>query len=292
MNHFISCKLDWLSVVDWDNVACRLYLASQDKVWIPRIGGNGYDQCWSEESTGVLKFTSTDRVDMGTLYTASGKPLQKLADVHGQAHTWLGAVISGLAGLRASRCDLALDIFDGGESAYDFARQLDAGAVKSTFRKWYVYKGSQGTPGITTYGGGKASLRRLRYYDKNAESGGQFPVSRIELQLRGRHASHVWDVCSALTSYPEFASFVLGSIAGCFTDAGIPKLNQIFAGQVGYSLPEKVVDSLEKWEWLVRQVLPTFVQDFADTGQHLLLRNFVRAIEDRTGHPLENPLTK
>lgn len=293
-NELVTYQLDWLSAVDREGRQDVLTLPSNQKLWLPRHGSNGYDVGWTEESTSIQRFTSTSRPDMGTFYNISAQALERLKVVFNVGHRHFAAVEAGLDYCTATRIDLAVDIFDGGIAAHQFAENLENGLVATSARRKVVTKGVGKHGGVTSYLGSGQSPRMIRVYDKMTESKGLIPSTRVELQARGKYAAALWLKLSTYVSNLVFNTACTDAIRGLITFSGVELIDKMLENSLAHELPEDVPGDWTKWQWLIRQVLPTFVEDFAMTGEHELFKRFARALQQRTtgseSDPTSTPL--
>jgi hypothetical protein len=116
---------------------------------------------------------------------------------------------------KATRLDIKIDDFDksipkelilaavevGNYARFDYFDPREP-RVKGVSKGWCYYFGSP------------QSDKRLRYYDKSAESGGEIDSYRMELQLRGRHSDYVFSQFASIwsDSFSEIATQYLGGV--------------------------------------------------------------------------------
>jgi hypothetical protein len=86
-----------------------------------------------------------------------------------------------------SRMDIAIDIKFGSLDIPKLWEELESGHCETKVDQWIFVKGKKGQ-GETIYIGAPKAKKRLRIYDKKAESGAKHEWTRIELQYRHKIA--------------------------------------------------------------------------------------------------------
>jgi len=123
--------------------------------------------------------------------------------------------------------------------------------------------------GCTVYIGSRTSPKYLRIYDKNAESKGKNPATRIEFELKAEVAREVSTMLSVFNGYLS-ASPIFTGLLGEFHDwENYPDIEAIRYGEVSTIRPVVRDRLLSRKEWLLKQVLPTFIKDPHGEGGEL-----------------------
>lgn len=256
-----SATIDWFNGSATSASSHPFPSRNYEYSFLPRKGWQGYDVGEVETKTEIKRFSSSLRKDMGFAILAEGSALERLA-YHHESHSVVKAMFdTGFREYRASRIDLAFDLHDGGEIAQRVYELASQGKVVSKARKQHGRKDFDGGDGVTTYFGSRESTRFFRVYDKKAESGGREPVSRFEMQCNGKFAAQAW---KSLKS-PEDSAVLgcaLAAINGFVVDWGDTQINRYLQQPVEI-VPENVERiANDKWDWIVKQVLPTLQRDF------------------------------
>jgi hypothetical protein len=93
-----------------------------------------------------------------------------------------------------TRFDWAIDDYERKLSLSDIRNSISEGGVSGARKYKYVESGDIGkdSDGTTIYLGSPRSDKMIRFYDKNAESGGELNCIRYELQARNSLANHYY----------------------------------------------------------------------------------------------------
>jgi hypothetical protein len=261
----VNAFLDWLSVSYTMGSAANVGVPGGGHRWVPARGRWGYDVAHEDELTGMIRMSSSTRLDMGSSYVLSGSALAALASVMMYDDRIDACVHAGLDGGRASRVDLAVDISDGGEYARRVPALMTDGRLSHTVKSVRFIHGIEKGDGCTTYLGSRKTSKFLRIYDKNSESRGEVPTTRIEVQLGDHYAAQMWRTLTA--SDQRVRGGVIRSVlSGFVKDWADEKVNAIISGRevIQWGRPMEGADGTR--EWLATQVAPTFVREYRRMG--------------------------
>ena len=126
-----------------------------------------------------------------------------------------------------------------------------------------------GNVGQTYYFGSPQSDKRLRFYDKSVESGGELDCYRWEAQFRGKHAHEAF---LGFVSSGCDSLYLSGLVTGCVSfvdrDSGdrLSRLDMLpwwsdFVDKVGgfikFSIPQMKSTIQKKKDWITKQVSAT-----------------------------------
>lgn len=179
-NTTITTKIDWLSVT----VPVAKYPSDWSALKTPlKKGMLGYDT-GVKYRDGRVELCSSTRADMGTHVIFSGSCLDTMCEEYKiNSFDILAAMKLG----KASRIDLAIDVKSGCIDIRALEQMFEDGAtITSAIKKLYMTAGQN--KGETLYIGSEKGDRRLRIYDKMAETKTTEEWTRLELQTRHRLA--------------------------------------------------------------------------------------------------------
>jgi hypothetical protein len=157
---------------------------------------------------------------------------------------------------RCTRIDVALDILDGCLDFDQLALELKHGYANTRAVEMQRFRDLAGS-GDTIYVGSAASKKRLRIYDKAAETRHEGVLwTRVELQSRHKYAQATVKKITA----DGFSAAVIPALISGFCD--FPS-NEEWK-QVFYALPVKVTvprqQSDNVLDWLIRQAAPALAR--------------------------------
>lgn len=176
----ITTKIDWLSVT----VNSPLYPGkwSTEKTQLQK-GMLGYDT-GIKYRDGRVELCSSTRPDMGTHIIFSGKCLDLMCE---QYKITSFDILHAMRSSKTSRIDIAIDVKNGCIDIRALEQMFEDGAtVTNALAKLYMTAGKG--KGETLYIGSEKGNRRLRIYDKQAETQTDKEWTRLELQIRHRMA--------------------------------------------------------------------------------------------------------
>lgn len=179
-NTTITTKIDWLSVT----VAKPSYPSEWSTEKTPlKKGMLGYDT-GIKYRDGRVELCSSTRADMGTHIIFSGSCLDTMCE---QYKITSFDILHAMKSSKTSRIDLAIDVKNGCIDIRALEQMFEDGAtVTNAIAKLYMTAGKD--KGETLYIGSEKGNRRLRIYDKMAETKADKAWTRLELQIRHRMA--------------------------------------------------------------------------------------------------------
>lgn len=171
------------------------YNLTRDKsVWRTAKPLFGYTSAYQ---SGYGTLVMYGKQEMGVHVQYSGQALYML-DINGvEADDIIRNAVS--LGARATRADIALDIYNGVSGADSFTNAVKLGKAITSSKTWKNLENEAG--GKTCYIGARSSERMVRVYDKKAERASQFiEVSsdswiRVEAELKGDRAKDFMNAC-------------------------------------------------------------------------------------------------
>lgn len=195
----VSAKLDWLTLTvnderheKYKNVEIPDFMSALDAArwYLSDIGckrliletapaGRGYHYGFSVVGSDIRISLSRDMRKQGAMIVLSASALEGLSD----ARLWLANAFD--LGWRASRVDVAFDVYDSGVSAGQVASEYAAASENLPRRKTTVISSPKGD---TFYVGSRMSPRMLRVYDKGRQQRTSLDWLRLELEIKGRSA--------------------------------------------------------------------------------------------------------
>lgn len=152
---------------------------------------------------------------------------------------------------RITRCDLKIDLIDGGVSPNQFRKEYEAQYGDDTPRQFSFVKSRNGD---TVYLGSRSSERMMRVYDKAAEQGVRADWLRVEMEFKEGEAHRAFETYlnNPLAVAAEFADFIKGDCNGVYLHLRRIARNAVSERQI----TPKTVGDTEKW--LSGQVLASF----------------------------------
>lgn len=274
-----TTKIDWFTGVSRYAKTHPLPLDSNMGIFVQCSGWAGYDVGQRELDTGIKRYASTTRPDMGFGVVLSATALSNITKLGKEGNMLAEMWRWGLREYRASRLDLAVDLYDGGELANKVARAARRKVIKTQARQTSVIEGITGKGGVTTYLGSRGSTRFMRIYDKNAESRGAVPTSRFELQANKEYAAELWRSIST-PDQTILNSVAYAAINGLVSDWGDESVNAEMQFILSSKPPERLPANDDSWDWISKQVLPTILKDFysKDDKEHTILQKLIDAV--------------
>jgi len=275
-----STKIDWFTGVRHFAQAHPFPLDAAGFTFVQCSGWSGYDVGSRELDTDIKRYTSTTRADMGFALLASASALGKLQSMYPTLHMLETLWNTGFREYSATRLDLAVDLFDGGELAHKVARSARRQVIRSKARQVSVIEKVTGGDGITTYLGSRGSTRFIRVYDKNAESDGKVPTSRFEIQCNKAFAAQCWRDIKSPTQ-ANLNTVTYAAINGLVSDWGDESVNKELQFILSAVPPPQAPPPDDAWLWLSKSVLPTLQRDFylQDDKRRTLIARLLEAIE-------------
>jgi hypothetical protein len=215
--------------------------------------------------SGFKHYFSPHRTDSDAILLATGETLSNIRREND--NDYASKVVAQIARVsdHFSRIDLSVDIFDRGRLAWNMFDNMKMGSKMFGRRGVRLVCGGDMKDGCTTYVGSRTSPKFLRIYDKNAETGGKIPATRIEFELKQDAAIAVSERLKTESGWLNVTG-LFNHLLLQFADwEDYPVVEQLTLGEVvTMTIPERE-SMLSKKEWLSKQVMPTFVKEW-DTG--------------------------
>ena len=206
-----SC-VDWLSVTRESNQYPENY--PKDKKELKR-GMQGYDTA-VQFIDGRVELCSSSRRDMGVHTILSGKTIKRLCEL-AQINSF--DIVDSIGRSGCSRIDLAVDIKHGNLDIGKLWQMLESDLVDTSKANWLYLRGAKGN-GETLYIGSPKSEKRLRVYDKKAESGADHEWTRVEMQYRRKSAKSAVQTLLMTAPYHECVPGMVNSYINFENDRG------------------------------------------------------------------------
>lgn len=213
------------------------------------------------------------RPEMGTHVSFTGRSLRSLSEGGIDALDMLRWSLK--EGGKATRIDLAIDVFDEVIDIVALAGTKRIKAEPGSARKWKFYKGDDG--GCTAYIGSRKSDKFLRIYDKAIESGKiDRPWTRFELEIKGDAAKVVAAEFAALRE-GEHAAYIKGVMRAMFNpdDAFYQRL--MSAPSVKVKTDKDTDDNT--LEWLMNSVSKTLAKTILRRSDVDVWQEFVQMVQ-------------
>lgn len=182
----ITAGIDWVQVTQsQDNWP---YPHAWPSAHVPGRGKLNYDVS-RKFVDGRVELVSMSREDMKTHVIMSGDAIRNLTSSHCSSHE---EILDWASKGSVTRVDIYVDVRHGSLSIEGLRDAVTDGTSGTKAENSLYMKAAIGS-GETLYVGSPKSNKRLRVYDKQAESKTGFEWTRIELQLRQKYARRaVW----------------------------------------------------------------------------------------------------
>lgn len=265
----LSLKIDWYAGTADYSTAPNIWFGEVLPDWRMLRGRQGYARREQELYTGIEFMYHPERKDMGAHIELSGKVIDRFLS----CHPWLAPVDcfakSGITSYKPTRIDIAIDIPDVGAYARKVYNRLAANPARVGRRKLHLHQSIGVGGGKSVDIGARTSPLFLRIYDKDGESKGRVPVSRVEFELKAYAAQAVHN---SLWRQGLTLSQVAGSLLlRVGFDWRHEELSRLLIGTDVIEWTSRPETETSTQDWLRRQVLPTLVQDGLTVGYPLLL---------------------
>lgn len=189
-----SVTIDWLSyTLPWNAPRYRKYRPEVSFALIAEHASGVTDEWVSAAPLHGYKyaFSSFRKPNLRVMLS----PKDSVMGIHVQ---WGGSALQGeslldrldyaiAAGGTITRLDIAVDIMAPWNIRKFYETALDGGA-ETQARKFSIVESTTGT---TMYAGSRSSQKYLRIYDKQAQTGGARPWTRVEMECKGEFAGRI-----------------------------------------------------------------------------------------------------
>lgn len=243
----------------------------------------GYRNGLRNVENGAVLLTNPHDAQMGNCVQIGGAALLAIETIT-ELPSWRALQDNGLREARATRIDIAIDLFDGNLTGTKVLAALEQGIAKTKFRKWQQVKGGGADNGYTLYLGGRESATQIRIYDKGAEQGLPLNWWRFEMVLNGIKAQDAWRTIRDIPDAPALLPIAKAMLASMLEFPTWGAWNAVFGdyGEVNWTeIPRAEADS---WAWLMTQVAPTFQRKRERDGDWRYLEQFVEAVKNALQH--------
>lgn len=262
-------KIDWYAGTKDYSTDPLIWFGEALPDWRAARGRQGYLRRLQEMYTGAEFLYHPERQIMGSHLDLSGSAIDLLLSCHPYLDPLDCFLKAGVTAYKPTRIDIAIDLEDGGLFAREYYNQMVKAPERVGRRKVTLYHSIGRGGGKTVYVGSRTSPLFLRIYDKDAQSLGAVPVTRVEVELKGYAAiathKKLW------TDGVKLDKVAAGLLLNVNPNWYHPEIIQLIAGAIPATWETRPLSSTPTQEWLKRQVLPTLVQDGLKIGYPLLL---------------------
>ncbi len=269
--------IDWLSTTfkgSISDTAARqsLSFGFPKKAWTVGTPRFGYANML-QHPFGHCVMSNPGRPEMGTHVSFSGRSLRSLAEGGISALDMLQWSLK--EGGRATRIDLAIDVFDEVIDIVALAMSPRVKEAPGSARKWKLYTGEDG--GRTAYIGSRKSDKFLRIYDKAVESGHtERPWTRFELEIKGDAAKVVAAAFAALPD-GEHAAYIKGIMRAMFNPDDTLYQELMSAPAILVKTDKDTDDNT--LEWLMNSVAKTLAKTILRRSDFDVWQEFVQMVQ-------------
>lgn len=275
----LSAKVDYFRATTQDPILIKWATEGyfSDEKTEPAVPLYGYAHSLKQTSSGSIYLFGGHTPTMGNCIQISGAAITALM-VAENLPSVPALLYVGVEGWKVTRIDVAIDCYSPALRPRHVYAALDRKNMKTVFRSWREIAEKDLDAGHTVYGGGLESEKRIRIYDKAAESGTEGVWTRYEMVFSGERAAEVWNIvkdCGDDSALLERALELLRSVLD------FPSWNEwqsVFGSSASIEwTPIPRVES-DTWRWLMKQVAPTFRDAYNRDGNWNLLTRFVEEL--------------
>lgn len=239
----------------------------------------GYAHALKHTESGAIYLFGGHTPTMGNCIQVSGQTISALMDKSGLSSVPAIADM-GIDGWKVTRVDVAIDCFNPMLRPRHIYAALDRKDTKSIFRSWREIAQKDLDKGHTVYGGGVESEKRIRIYDKAAESGADGVWTRYEMVFSGERAREVWDSIHDCRTDEELLVIALRLLGSMLDFPKWSEWRREFGTDTVHEFTDIPRQDSDTWKWLMKQVAPTFKTAYNKDGNWDLLKRFVEALTD------------
>lgn len=243
----------------------------------------GYRTGIRNADIGAVLLSNPHDIQMGNCVQMGGAALLALETITEKA-SWRALCDNALYEARATRIDVAIDLFDGNLTGKKILAALENGIAKTKFRKWQQVEGGGSDNGYTLYLGGRESATQIRIYDKGAEQGLPLNWWRYEMVFNGVRAQDAWRTIRNLPDAPALLPVAKSMLASLLQFPTWGAWNSVFADHAEVEWTEIPRTESDSWAWLITQVAPTFQRRWERDGDWRYLEQFVEAVKNALQH--------
>lgn len=258
----LTSKIDWISVT----IKVPVYPANWSKLKVELSHGMiGYDTAIRYDD-GRLELCSSTRKDMEAHVIFSGKCIDRLCEDH-QINSI--DVLSAMGRGKVTRLDIAVDIRDGKLDIGSLVASFENGTAKTKAQKGLHLSGVK-IAGETFYIGSKSSPRRVRVYDKAAESGlSDVDWTRVEFQMRQVSANNASrKLCESNDPHS-----LIPKLINAFVD--FPEVVEwaMVMGMDKIGVSQSIEHESNRRKWLIEMVTRAMSNEMMESGEGISLLN-------------------
>jgi len=278
-----SYSLDWIrGTFAWeDGFYPDRFTWEEKPVFEERHGMGSYNETVESEFCSIS--WHNERPEMRIMFQMTGKQLSKARRAGHDESAILRWCLEN--GLRFTRLDFALDIFDCGGEVLDFSDAWQTTALHTLGRKMTAIK-SEGTTenkGNTVYLGSRQSTRMVRVYDKGKERGTALDWIRVEMEWKqdraGQLAQHMQEHGVKEAGMRHLRDFIPYSQIEWFEDSMGDSMEWFSIESIGRPLTDHE-------RWLHEVCIPAVANgvDNGVPGVLAALRAIIQQYDDRDQH--------
>lgn len=281
MSNYLSAKCDYYRATTDDaltigNIAKGYYSVEATEQTIPLYGYRNAIK--NNRSDGVFLF-SPHTATMGNCSQFGGTAITKLMEETNRAS------VDALRGVhtgrwKVTRLDIAIDCYDAEFRPREIIRRVEEKTAKTVWRTWREVRHSNPDEGHTVYGGGLESEKRIRIYDKAAESGTEGVWTRYEMVFSGKRAQEAWNKVADCRTDKELLPVALEMLASLLDFPEWTAWQEAFGIESKHEWVEVPRVESDTWRWLKSQVAPSFRDAFDKDGNWSLLEKFVELVKN------------
>lgn len=256
-----TATIDWLAFTyHWTQPALQPFRNGYDLAalasiitghftsWIPQKPRNGYPFVVSAaDRTGLCVMATEPNSPMGVHVSWSGSALAEV-----EPRAILRHALA--AGATVRRIDLAVDVPEYLELELFHTMLKKGQAITSSRKHQYITSDT----GETIYVGSRTSEKFLRIYDKQAEAGLDYPLTRIELECKGDYAEGIAQHVDQ-EGYHGFPAIIRGF---CDFPDSVAWTRHLASPTLSAGIPKKEKTSDTK-RWLMESVAPALAKVLA-----------------------------
>ena len=278
----LSARLDYLRATTMDTIAIKAATEGyfSDDTTTDAIPLYGYKHALKHSISGAVYLFGGHTPTMGNCQQFSGTAITSLMETFSQPSCPALHYVCDDR-WKVTRLDIAIDSHNPELRPRHVYAALDRAKKKTIWRTWREVANKDLDSGHTVYGGGVESDKRIRIYDKAAESGTEGVWTRYEMVFSGARAAEVWDMVKDCKSDLALLGVSLGLMANMLDFPDWREWQREFGSTteiVWWEVPRVESDT---WRWLMSQVAPTFVVAREKEGNWALLDRFIAELRGR-----------
>jgi len=273
-----TLKVDWLSITIphnrdmemselenislWSRFHAKPYTCDTS-TWRHGKPMFGYTQAYQSTRGTIAMF---GRLEMGLHIIYSGQALQALSSDGIEVERVIENAVK--YGAKATRIDVALDMYNGVFEVQDYSNSLSRGAAVTASKTWREIKNSEG--GATLYIGSRASERMVRIYDKKAERARAFELVgsdswiRAEVEFKGDRAKNLMKAFSGNDIDDVLRSHLIDAID---FPTNVEWKQATRSGATTVEVSSTVRKLTKTRHWLMTTVAQTIAKEVAQDGE-------------------------